>query len=102
MKDLLTGIAAALTACAAVFTLVFEQVFTDTTELQKKIKTEKGTGAGTAKELAQTKRRRQKLGSLGVVLVVAFVLSVVAIFVSNDSASTCSRACSQTPPTTTH
>jgi hypothetical protein len=101
VKDLLTGMAAVLTAGAAVFTLVFEQAFTDTTALQKKIKTHQGVGAGTAKELAQQRRRRQKLGSLGILLFLAFALSSAALFLDDDNAADCRAACPPSPSTKT-
>lgn len=87
MKDVLVGIAAAITAGAAFFALLFDQLFTDTTELQKSL-VDDGVDTADAKTIAQERRRKQKLYTLGLALFVAFGLSVGALFVSkgkNDS-----------------
>jgi hypothetical protein len=93
VKDVLTGAAAILTAAAAVLTLLFEGPFTDTTALQKKIVAKQGVPAGTAKDMAQTRRRKQKLASLGVILVLAFAASVAALFVDNGKTVDCRAKC---------
>lgn len=83
MKDLLVGLSAVFTVVAGAAALWFELKLADVTALQKKIvkKLEDGD-VGKAKQLANKKRMRQKLACVGIPLVIALVLSVVALFVS--------------------
>jgi hypothetical protein len=82
MKDLFVGLAALLTAAAALIALTFERAFTDITQLQDKL-ARAGIPSGEAKERAETKRRQQKLIVLGTMLILAFVFSLVALLVNN-------------------
>jgi predicted outer membrane lipoprotein len=85
MKDLLVGLSAAFTAFAAIAALWFELKLADTTSLQKKIVAKlKDRDVGKAKQLANKRRMRQKLACVGLPLVLAFVLSVAALFTSED------------------
>ena len=87
MKDLFAGIAAALTALAAVAALLIETRFSDAVALAARLH-RRGMTAGAAQQKAERRVRRRKLLGLGVPLLFAFAFSLAAIVASDSHAKT--------------